>query len=88
MNNLELLICQITSLIEMYKQENGDDKVEKPSRKVGRPKKFDTDEERKKAMCACPSSSPVGCFRSGLLAVLRYTRIKLRGDNTVRHETC
>jgi hypothetical protein len=43
-NKLDILIAQIISLIEMYKQEN-ETKEKKP---VGRPKKFDTPEERKK----------------------------------------
>jgi hypothetical protein len=51
-NNLELLITQIASLVEMYKQEQEQEQeheeFDKPKSTVGRPKKFDTAEERKK----------------------------------------
>lgn len=46
-NNIELLITQISSLIEMYKQECIVKNNIKPTQKVGRPRKFNTAEERK-----------------------------------------
>ena len=57
--------------------------------KTEKEKEKKKEKEKEKEMGARPSSSPVACFRSGLLAVLKHTHgIKVRGDNTVRHETC
>ena len=50
-NNFDTLVAQIISLLEMYKQNLEMEQNEHPKecvRPVGRPKKFETPEERKK----------------------------------------